>query len=340
VALRQSGYHVIEADSGVKGLECARKFLPDLILSDINMPGGDGSTLLRDIRSDLELRSRPVVLMTGRPDLVSQRKGMEEGADDFLLKPVSFEALRNCLEARFKRASINWRVENRMLNQLRSSVPPHLPHEFFTPLAGIIGLMEILCTDFSQYVPKEVRDINKDVHQSALRLYRTLRNYLLILDLPNAERGPLPPLTAREVEKCIQAGADEVLKLNQRREDVTIEVMACPILAKSRDFSLIVEELIDNACKFSRPGTPVSVELKPDGRLTVTDEGRGLTAAEIVQIEAFRQFDRTRQEQPGLGLGLVLVQQLAAGCGAKFFMNSRPGEGTQVEITFLLSEPV
>jgi CheY-like chemotaxis protein len=340
VALRQGGYNVIEADSGINGLESARKHLPDLILSDINMAGGDGSTLLREIRADPELRSKPVVLMTGRPDLVSPRKGMDEGADDFLLKPVSFEALRNCIEARLNRASINWRVENRMLAQLRNSVPPHLPHEFFTPLAGIIGLMEILCTDFPQLVPKEVRDINKDVHQSALRLYRTLRNYLMILDLPNAMAGVPSPLPIREVEKFIQTGAEEALRRNNRREDVTIRLKPCAILVSSRDFSLIVEELVDNACKFSRPGTPVTVELNSDGRLMVTDQGRGLTSAEIVQIEAFRQFDRKCQEQQGLGLGLVLVQKLSANCGAKFFMNSRPGEGAQVEITFSLSKTV
>src|SRR3984885_11012372 len=88
LGLRRGGYHVIEADSGVTGLAMDRQHLPDLILSDINMPGGDGSTLLRDIRQDPALRSKQVVLMTGRPDLVTPRKGMEEGADDFLVKPV------------------------------------------------------------------------------------------------------------------------------------------------------------------------------------------------------------------------------------------------------------
>lgn len=57
-ALRRSGYHVIEADTGPSGLAMARQHVPDLILSDIQMPGGDGSSLLRDIRHDPELRTR------------------------------------------------------------------------------------------------------------------------------------------------------------------------------------------------------------------------------------------------------------------------------------------
>jgi len=318
----------------------AREHLPDLILSDICMPGGDGSTLLRDIRHDPELRSKQVVLMTGRPDLVTPRKGMEEGADDFLVKPISLEALRNCVEARFNRASISWRVEDQMLTQLSSSVPSHLPHEFFTPLAGIIGLMEILRSDFQKLAPEEVQDIHNDIYNSALRLHRTLRNYLLILDLQTASPEPvLPPLPPREVEESIRTGVDEALRLNKRQEDVTVGVNARSISVKSGDLSRIVEELVDNACKFSRQGTPVAVELSGDGQLIITDQGRGLTTKEISCIGAFQQFERKKHGQQGLGLGLILVQKLAAQCKAEFSMNSEPGKGTQVRIAFPSASP-
>jgi CheY-like chemotaxis protein len=84
LALRRNGYYVIEANSGVEGLEMARKHLPNLILSDILMPEGDGATLLRDIRRDPKLKSTPVVLMTGSPDLVKARQDMkDQRADDF-----------------------------------------------------------------------------------------------------------------------------------------------------------------------------------------------------------------------------------------------------------------
>src|ERR1700760_4506421 len=83
LALRRDGYRVIEADSGIAGLELARKHLPDLILSDIDMPGGDGASLLREVRSDPKLKFRQFVLMSGRPDLIGAQK-IEEMADDFL----------------------------------------------------------------------------------------------------------------------------------------------------------------------------------------------------------------------------------------------------------------
>lgn len=338
LALRRNGYHVIEADSGAAGLALARQYLPTLILSDIHMPGGDGSTLLQEIRRDPELRSKQVVLMTGRPDLVTPRKGMEDGADDFLVKPVSIKALLSCVEARFSRATISWRVEDQMLAQLRSSVPSNLPHECFTPLAGIIGLMEILRSDTGTFTPAEISDIYNDVYQSALRLHRTLRNYLLILDLqggsPGQEAGSPKMLSEKEVEDSVLAGVEEALRVNNRREDVKLRIETCSFAIKPEELTRIVEELIDNACKFSRQGTPITVELKSDGRLIVTDQGRGMTTDEISRIGAFHQFDRKKHEQQGLGLGLVLVQKLAAQSGAKFLLKSEPGKGTEALAAF------
>ena len=102
----------MEADCGTAGFEMARQFFPDLIVTDIDMPGGDGASLLRKIRLDPELRSRQVVLMTGRPDLLAPRKSMEEGADDFLAKPVSLQEFLGCVKARFSRASLSWQAED------------------------------------------------------------------------------------------------------------------------------------------------------------------------------------------------------------------------------------
>ena len=99
LVLRRNGYHVIEVDSGGAALDMARKHLPDLILSDIVIPGTDGVSLLRQIRRDPELMFRQFVLMSGSPDFVTSQKGIE-GADDFLTKPISLQELLNCMRAR------------------------------------------------------------------------------------------------------------------------------------------------------------------------------------------------------------------------------------------------
>jgi CheY-like chemotaxis protein len=79
------------------------------------MAGGDGVSLLRDIRRDPELKSRQFVFLSGTTDWGSLRNSVEERADDFLTKPVSFQALLSCMKVRFSCASISWRAEGQIL---------------------------------------------------------------------------------------------------------------------------------------------------------------------------------------------------------------------------------
>lgn len=91
-------YAVEEADSGQMGLDAARRLAaagraPDLILSDVMMPGIDGYTLCRTLKNDDRLSHIPVVLLTARADQESRLDGLAEGADDYLAKPFSAEEL-------------------------------------------------------------------------------------------------------------------------------------------------------------------------------------------------------------------------------------------------------
>ena len=335
-ALRKHGYHVVEADSGLAGLEAAKKYLPDLILTDVNMPGGDGRALLYHIRQNPELCAKQVILMTGRPDQLAPRTGMEDGADDFLVKPFSMEALLACVEARLRRAEIHWRVEDRNLDKLRSSLLSTLPHELFTPLAGIMGVSEYLHSSATIISLDEMQTLHNDIYCSGLRLYRTLTNYFRILGLENETSrlvdGTLLPFSG--VRTAIQDGVNAVLRRPGPPREITLELSDFHVLAHDDDLRTIVDELVDNARKFSGIGTDIHVCLRKDGTLTVTNEGRGMSAAEIEQIGAFQQFDRHKNAQQGLGLGLVLVQKLAERNGAKFSIESEPSKKTTVRVAF------
>jgi CheY-like chemotaxis protein len=332
--LRSNGYRVLEADSGETGYALAKDQLPDLILTDIAMPRGDGETLLRNIRGNPDLSDKQVVLMTGELQMVTPRKGMESGADDFLAKPVTMDALIRCVAARLQRAHIHIDVEDRMLSQLRASLHSTVPYGFFTPLGGIIGLIQLLRSDLRKLSPDEVISILNDMDNTAHRLHRRLRNYLLLLDLPTAsqEEGRLVQLlNAKQVRESVLSGVKASANRTQRAKDVTVEVEDATIAATSTDLSVIVEELVDNACNYSRRGTPVKVHVRKDGLLTVADAGRGMAPEDIKRIGAFRH---RAQDMEGMGLGLALVEKLSEKCGAGFAVTSPEMKGTRVEVAF------
>lgn len=334
-ALERFGFHVVVATSGDEALTLARQHLPDLVLSDINMPGTNGCTLLQSLRADPELATKQIVLMTGQRTETLQRSSMDLGADDFLLKPFSAEELNRCVTARLRRSDVSRRVEDRAIHSIQKTLHSTLPHEFFTPLAGILGLVEILQTDISRLTPNELQEILVDIQNSGLRLHRTLRNYLMLFDLERAAAlgtGKEPALAVESIRECVLAGAETAARRHCRLRDLVLQIAPCSVAVNPNDFAIIAEELVDNACAYSRNGSKVIVTLSTSGMLTVKDEGRGMTDDQLAQVGAFRQFDRAKFEQQGLGLGLALVQRLTARQGSTFDIQSELGVGTIVRV--------
>ncbi len=99
--LSYEGYSVDIAASGSEGLELAREHPPDLVLLDVMMPGIDGLEVCRRLRAaDAGL---PIVLLTARDGTSDQILGLETGADDYVVKPFTFEVLLARLRALLRR---------------------------------------------------------------------------------------------------------------------------------------------------------------------------------------------------------------------------------------------
>jgi phosphoribosyl 1,2-cyclic phosphodiesterase/FixJ family two-component response regulator len=96
--LRRSGWEVIEAADGEVGIEMAIKHHPDVILCDLLMPRGNGYHVCRTVREHPELSHTRIIVISGRDFGSDRESAAEAGADDFLVKPVEFDRLREVLE--------------------------------------------------------------------------------------------------------------------------------------------------------------------------------------------------------------------------------------------------
>ena len=102
----QKKYKVLEANNGARGIEYAKKYNPDLIISDIMMPEVDGIELCTYLKNNLSTSHIPIILLTAKSSAEHEIEGLETGADDYLTKPFNFEVLEarisNILETRKK----------------------------------------------------------------------------------------------------------------------------------------------------------------------------------------------------------------------------------------------
>lgn len=103
-ALAPYPYQVLSAKDGVEAVDIATKSEPSLIILDVEMPGKNGWAVLKDLRSKLQCRMIPVIMLTGRGTLIDKVAGLSMGADDFITKPFLIEELIARIEALLRRA--------------------------------------------------------------------------------------------------------------------------------------------------------------------------------------------------------------------------------------------
>lgn len=97
-------FRVVEARDGAEGIEAARRELPDVVVSDVMMPGTDGFTLVRTLRESPETDYLAIVLLTAQAEDEKKLTGLQSGADEYLVKPFDMRELdvrvRNLIAAR------------------------------------------------------------------------------------------------------------------------------------------------------------------------------------------------------------------------------------------------
>ena len=88
--LQLRGYRTLEAGTAERGLSLAAEHRPGLILMDVQLPDMDGVTVCRQIRA---VRATPIIILTARDTLSDRITGLDAGADDYVIKPFSFDEL-------------------------------------------------------------------------------------------------------------------------------------------------------------------------------------------------------------------------------------------------------
>lgn len=101
--LSLNGYEVKPASNGIEAMAILEKWTPDIIVSDVRMPGMDGTTFLSSIKEVWQLRQLPLIFISAIVETGEVRDIINQGADDFLTKPFSFNDLKNTIDAKVAR---------------------------------------------------------------------------------------------------------------------------------------------------------------------------------------------------------------------------------------------
>lgn len=334
--LGSAGYGVLQAPTGRAGIELALKHAPGLILCDMMIQEMDGNSILEAVREQPNNALTPFVMITSNEERRHLRSILSTGADDYIIKPFKKEELINIIKARLKRSEALKAHTESSIDELRSKLIRSLPHELRTPLNGIIGFGQLLQSKADNYTHEEIAEMGNHIYESGMRLYRLIQNYLLYAQLEMKKEAVFPKKIAyKKAHEACKNVAEQMAEKHGRGKDLTLHLECATAYIGMQEFKKVVEELTDNAFKFSQPDSEVAVVCggeKDVFYLAVSDSGRGMNKHDIPRIGAYMQFDRHEYEQQGSGLGLILCKRITDLYDGTLTIESKAGQGTLVRV--------
>ncbi|ANV85305.1 hypothetical protein AWQ21_13570 [Picosynechococcus sp. PCC 7003] len=349
--LGHQGYELQYASSGVEAFENLALFPISLILLDVMMPDMDGIEVCARLKGNADWVMIPVIMVTALTSKYDLVRCLDAGADDFISKPVNGLELKARVKSLLRiKAQYDQLHEFAQLQEntvillrhnleaLQGNLAASFPHELNTPLNGIIGGLSILLDEHNTMSCEEQQTFLELTYNSALRLQRTTQKFLTYTSLELSLQNPqsLKPRPHDGPKPITMADIMQTIAFQEKRQaDLQTELGEAQGLIDYDDFTTLITEILENAFKFSPPGSPVQVTseaIADQFILRVTNQGRSMTEAEIQRVGAFQQFNRQFYEQQGLGLGLKIVTNILKKYDGEIKITTPSTDSTMVEI--------
>ncbi|HET8645599.1 MAG TPA: response regulator [Vicinamibacteria bacterium] len=348
--LAEAGYRVSTAGDGHEAMEALERVAPELVISDISMPGMDGYRLYAEVRARPRWVNVPFLFLSGHGSEADVRAGRQLGVDDYLTKPVHEADLLIAVRARLDRRAQLEAAHAEQLEMLKQSILETLNHEFRTPLTVLVGYGQMLRDFGPQLTQERLRPLVQGILTGCARLQRLVEDLVLLVDLDSgaARRAYEKERTVvRDLPELLADVADEWRpRAEGRGVQVAVEAPSSlpPVRAQRALLATAVGRLVDNAIKFSKPGggrVTVSAGAAEEVlRVEVRDTGIGIAADHVERITGlFYQAGRERLEQQGCGTGLTVAQGIVALHGGRLAVDSTPGVGSAFTIELPVFRP-
>ncbi|WP_406697470.1 ATP-binding protein [Singulisphaera sp. Ch08] len=209
-------------------------------------------------------------------------------------------------------------------------------HQLRTPLAGLLSLVEVIRRRTRPAA--EYEQTLDQVHQETLRLSQIVESLLFLARTEADAESPKTEVVdlAAWVPAQMSRWMDHPRASDIREEGPNDPL---PILAHPSLLAQLLENLLDNALKYSDPGSPILIRTWRDANsilLSVEDRGVGLAADELTKVfDPFYRSPQARQMgRTGVGLGLSMVKRISIAFGGTIEVESLPGRGTRFVLRF------
>lgn len=343
--LSSAGLKVYTSANGEEALECLDQKCIDVIICDVMMPRMDGYELHHKVRGKAELSHIPFLFLTALSDNVEVNRGMETGADDYLVKPFDPHELLACVRGKITRSRSLRNLSEEKYDSYRKKVIHTLSHEFRTPLVAINTGTELLLEQQGRLDEKKMHNLLEAIRRGGQRLERLVNDFMLMQQI---EAGIAQKLfNTRACSRNVSEMVGQFVE--SRRESLAEEGFSLTWTNLCGDASVHVYEphihdilarFLSNAVKFSNERKEIEIcayVLELEVFIEIRDRGIGMDISRVRHaIDVFGQIDREKLEQQGGGLGLAIANRYALINNGRLEFENRKDGGTAVGLVLPL----
>lgn len=332
--LMNNGYKVDTAPAAYQAYEMLNESIPDLIISDIMMPGLDGLEFLALLKNDKILSNIPFIFISARSTYEDLRKGMKIGADDYLFKPFKAQDLLDTVKSKLEKVN----KMNSILNDLKENIALSVSHELRTPLTPIIGLSDLMMDNLDDFTKEEIERMSYSINANAKRLHNRIEKFVLLANIHTDLNTLSSKKSTRDFITCdlnsiLKQVVIEESQIFNRKDQVVLNVPEITLRIDEYYFTICIKELMENAFKFSGPMKKILVNGESRGKyyiLSFTNNGKGLTPEQIKNINLFnKHYERTKE---GSGIGLTIVKKIINHFKGELIVESKPNIQTNISL--------
>jgi DNA-binding response OmpR family regulator len=164
-------YQVIEAAGGKEALEKIKENMPDLVLSDIMMPGMNGIDFFKEFKLMPGSYLIPFIFISARTAHEDIRSAMNLGADDYITKPFTAKELLDAVENKLAKRKV-------FQQNLFEVIARKIPHELRTPLVASLGYTEIIMDQIGELSNEELFELLSNIKSSNQRLHKVIEELM------------------------------------------------------------------------------------------------------------------------------------------------------------------
>lgn len=342
--LAGEGFRMKTAENVDDAVKILESLTPDLIISDITMPGRDGFDFYNHVRSLPHMQHVPFIFMTAHSDAESIMAGKEIGSDDYLTKPIDLHLLLSTIKGKLKRKQQLSDALSLQMDQIKNQLFRLISHEMKTSLTSILSATELLSDTNEPLSPSDLTSFLEMLQTSSKRLSSMVDDFLTAMKIESGElQRELDIRTSRLnpglIIQRILHDAEQKMQLHRVTVGNSIPDDTISVYMYAPHLENILRRLIDNAIKFSNPGEVISLAMKDQDRsytFSVKDTGCGISKENQAALyQKFQQVNREKNEQQGTGLGLYISGQLSKANNCDLWCDSEEGKGS----TFYLKVP-